>query len=277
MSRSTTVFDIGLHKGEDTSFYLKKGFQVVAFEADPDLVRLCKIRFKDEIARERLHIVEGAITSEPGSGPVRFFKNDRNSVFGTLHPEWNARNEAVGLGGQVIEVNRVDLASCFERFGVPHFMKIDIEGSDTVVTDALRAFDERPAYLSIESNKVDLDAIRKELDELRALGYEKFTAVQQANIPNTRISTTDLAGEPFTFVFEKDSSGPFGEDLQQPWLSAEACLAAYREIFKLYRRFGDKSLFRRIPGGLHARRLLQMLWGHPLPGWYDTHAALPGP
>jgi FkbM family methyltransferase len=273
--RSSLVFDIGLHKGEDTNFYLKKGYKVIAFEASPDLVQLCKIRFEDQIAEGRLIIVEGAITSEVGPGPIRFYKNDKNSVFGTINPDWNERNEAVGSGGTMIEVNRIDIAACLEKFGVPHYMKIDIEGADTVVLDALKSFDERPVYVSIESNKVDLAEIRKELDVFRALGYEKFAAVQQADIPNRRISTTDLNGKPFTFTFEKYSSGPFGDDLRRPWLSADECMAAYGEIFKSYRAFGDRSMFRKIPGGLPVRKLLEIVWGRPLPGWYDTHAALP--
>jgi hypothetical protein len=31
------VYDVGFHQGEDTAFYLKKGFRVVAFEAHPRL------------------------------------------------------------------------------------------------------------------------------------------------------------------------------------------------------------------------------------------------
>ena len=31
------IFDIGMHIGQDTEFYLKKGFRVVAIEADPTL------------------------------------------------------------------------------------------------------------------------------------------------------------------------------------------------------------------------------------------------
>jgi hypothetical protein len=30
------IYDIGMHQGEDTEFYLQKGFNVIAFEADPD-------------------------------------------------------------------------------------------------------------------------------------------------------------------------------------------------------------------------------------------------
>jgi len=36
------IFDIGSHKGEDTDFYLKKAFKVVAFEANPKLIAHCK-------------------------------------------------------------------------------------------------------------------------------------------------------------------------------------------------------------------------------------------
>jgi 16S rRNA A1518/A1519 N6-dimethyltransferase RsmA/KsgA/DIM1 with predicted DNA glycosylase/AP lyase activity len=40
--QSDLIFDIGLHRGEDTDFYLKKGFRVAAFEVDPNLVAHCR-------------------------------------------------------------------------------------------------------------------------------------------------------------------------------------------------------------------------------------------
>jgi FkbM family methyltransferase len=276
-SKRSLVFDVGLNQGEDTNFYLRKGYTVVAFEANPDLVKLCKRRFESEIANQQLHIIEGAITPELGEGStITFFKNDNLPVWGTVNPEWNKRNQAIGTGGATIEVNRIDIRKWLERFGIPHYIKIDIEGADTSVLHALREFDHRPTFLSIESNKVDLNEIENELKLLLSLGYEKFRPIQQANIPYTRIDTKDIHGKPFSFVFENHASGPFGEDLSQAWLSAEACFDAYIEIFKLYRIFGDQSLFRRIPGGLALRKALGIVWGRPLPGWYDTHAALPG-
>ena len=59
------VYDVGLHKGEDSAFYLAKGYRVVAFEANPDLTSMCRARFSSEILAERLTIVEGAITASP--------------------------------------------------------------------------------------------------------------------------------------------------------------------------------------------------------------------
>ena len=32
------IFDIGFHKGEDTLFYLLKGYRVIAVDADPNLI-----------------------------------------------------------------------------------------------------------------------------------------------------------------------------------------------------------------------------------------------
>ena len=55
------IYDVGLNLGQDTDFYLKKGFRVIAFEADPDNVATCKKRFADAIESGQLIIVEGAI------------------------------------------------------------------------------------------------------------------------------------------------------------------------------------------------------------------------
>ena len=39
------VYDVGINGGEDTEFYLRKGYRVVGFEADPMLVDHCRKRF----------------------------------------------------------------------------------------------------------------------------------------------------------------------------------------------------------------------------------------
>ena len=43
------VMDIGVSEGNDTAFYLAKGFQVVAVEADPGMCRTLRSRFAREI------------------------------------------------------------------------------------------------------------------------------------------------------------------------------------------------------------------------------------
>src|SRR5690242_17098970 len=102
------VYDVGLHKGEDTDFYLRCGYRVVAFEANPDLVAHCQRRFAREIAAGRLHIVAGAITAERTQAKVTFFVNSKLSVWGTTSEDWAERNRRRGCPSTRIEVDRVD-------------------------------------------------------------------------------------------------------------------------------------------------------------------------
>ncbi len=267
------VFDVGLHKGEDTEFYLAKGYRVVAFEADPDLVRECRARFAPQIAEGRLIIVEGAI-AVPGTPPrITFYKNLRRSVWGTTDAERAGLNARLGAVSRAIEVDTVIFTEMFDRYGVPAFMKVDIEGADAVVRDALKAARTLPTYLSIESDKTSLDGVAEEIDLLAGLGYQRFMAVQQERIPNSVLETWTVDDQPLRFRFRKASSGPFGPDLPGPWLDRTQIMDRYRRIYREYARWGDDSLARRVLTGSIIDRVGKAI-GHSLPGWYDTHARM---
>jgi FkbM family methyltransferase len=269
------IFDFGLHKGEDTDFYLRKGFDVVAFEADPDLTAYCAERFYAEIEQGRLRIIEGAITNEPNNGLVSFYKNTQNTVWGTTSPGWAERNKnKFGADSIRIDVKSIDVTDVFDRYGIPLYMKIDIEGADVHVLRALRNYSDRPHYLSMEAEKVNFEKLVAELDLLTDLGYRRFKAVQQETIPNSRIRTRTRTGQEFDYTFVSEASGPFGDDLERPWLRYEECLREYRRIFMSYRLFGDTSPIRRLRIGRHLLSTAVRLCNRPLPGWYDTHAAL---
>lgn len=268
------IFDVGLHRGEDTDFYLKKGFRVVAFEADPDLVAHCKARFRDAIAEGRLQIVEGAIAPEMAGEHVAFYKNLQKSVWGTIDASWAERNEKSGARSVKVEVVRVDIVEAFLTLGVPFYLKVDIEGADHLVLDGLHRLKDRPCYISIEAEELDFTRSVAQLDALRDLGYHGFKPVQQARMPRTQIVTTTLGGDPLFYVFGDSASGPFGDDLPGVWLSYDQCLGEYRRIFARYRLFGDNAILSRLPGGKEITRLLGWVRGSPMVGWYDTHAKL---
>src|SRR4029077_21115928 len=109
------IYDVGMHKGEDTAFYLRKGFRVIAFEANPEVVSFCKLRLKSFIDQGRLEIVEGAIvdmdTIEVGQKKIRFYKNDQDSVWGTVCADWAERNSRLGTTNSVVEV---DVINCVD-------------------------------------------------------------------------------------------------------------------------------------------------------------------
>lgn len=266
------VFDVGLHRGEDAAFYLAMGYRVVGFEAHPELVRSCRDRFAPEIADGRFEIVEGAIQAG-GSPTVTFYRHPISS-WGTTNGEWVQRNTVHGESNAV-EVPAVDFSDALRKHGMPHYLKIDIEGSDRVCLQALRQFAARPAYVSLEAEKKRFQDLIAEFDLLEALGYTRFAVVQQAGIQAHPTTTTRIDGTRASYTFEADASGAFGADVG-PWVTRETALAIYRGIFRRYRLFGDDSLLRRTLLGRRVRAKVEQALGRPLPGWYDTHATLPG-
>ena len=56
------IYDVGMHNGDDTAYYLAKGAHVVAIEANPDLCALAEERFKKEIGQKFLEILNCAVS-----------------------------------------------------------------------------------------------------------------------------------------------------------------------------------------------------------------------
>ena len=86
----------------------------------------------------------------------------------------------------MIEVPVVNFSSCLQKYGIPHYLKIDIEGMDIVCLRALKCFEQKPDYVSIESEKVLFDNLIEELNLLTELGYTRFKAIQQGVISRQR-------------------------------------------------------------------------------------------
>ena len=275
LKNGNLIYDVGLHRGEDTDYYLKKGFKVVAFEAEPTLVTECKTRFKDEIAKGQLVIVEGAIAAPtPGKsgGTIKFFRNKDATIWGTVVDERASTYEDIGTSTEIIEVPIIDFADCLRQYGVPHYMKIDIEGMDTLCLKALMNFEQKPDYISIESDKVSFDKIEEEFGLLTKLGYVKFQAVNQVSVPGHKEPQNSREGRYLGYRFQQGSSGLFGSDLADKWETKEQILSTYRGIFKGYSLYGDKGkLWKTLPGKVIAKSVI-ILTGRRIPGWYDTHA-----
>ena len=60
------VFDVGAHYGNDTAYYLSRGFRVVAVEAHPKCFCELYQRFSESIAAGKLHILNFAVAERHG-------------------------------------------------------------------------------------------------------------------------------------------------------------------------------------------------------------------
>jgi FkbM family methyltransferase len=283
IKHSDLIYDVGMHKGEDTEFYLRKGFRVIAFEALPELVDLCTMRLKSYIEEGRLRIVEGAIIDtsaiEAGQRTVRFYQSDASTCLGTIRPEWVERN--VRLDSKAIErtVDAVDFVSIVRTYGVPHYIKIDIEGADMICVQAFAMFAEKPDYISFEANMESYAGIRSEIDALTDMGYDSIQAIEQLNIHSTQSCPYPAReGSYVPYKFNDDSSGLFGAELGGAWKSRRSILRRYKLIRLGHFLLGYYGVMIpwRFKGAALARRIVHhalcRLMNASVPGRYDTHA-----
>lgn len=263
MQHFQSVFDIGAHVGQDTEFYLKRGFHVVAVEAHPGLAAGLRQRFAAQLANGQLSLVEAAIADRRGKGD---FFNFGDSVFGTLSTDWADRNAQMGLQGEKISVAFTTLADIYEQFGVPHYIKIDVEGADAMCITALQSL-QPPEFLSIEAEKHDIDEFIAQAKALAALGYQRFQTVQQELVPFQRVPDPPREGAAARHRFPFGSSGLFGRELPEAdWASLDETIENYRPIVRSHARFGDYGLGKRwLP-----RQVLRVVRLYP--GWHDLHA-----
>lgn len=273
---SDLIYDVGLHHGQDTDFYLKKGFRVVAFEADPRNAEFCRDRFSSAIADGQLTIVEGAITEDVSSNgtthsdTVRFYQNADHSLWGSTSEDWAVRNEVMGTKNDIIRVRAIDFAECLRTHGVPHYLKADIVGSETVCLRALLKFENKPDYLSIRSEKLVWRKLEYEFELLEKLGYDSFKAVKQ-DFERIHPKLPSSNGARF-HTFEEGASGPFGEESPGRWKSDIEALADYRRVFIKYWLFGDYSYLVQTALGRKFISRMEDVINRTIPGWYDTHA-----
>jgi FkbM family methyltransferase len=202
-----------MHNGDDTEYYLRKGYRVVAVEANPLLCAEAAQRFASEIASGQLSVLNLAIAEQPGSAEF-YVKHERA-------PQSSLRAPRDMAGWEAVTVQTAPLADIINPASEIAFVKIDIERMDIIALDSLIDAGIRPRLISVEAHSFEV------LLKLYVMGYAGYRLVN-GNIVHREhrqrpIALRDGTREPYHF--KAGSSGPFGEDLPGRWLNIEQ--AAY--------------------------------------------------
>ncbi len=192
-----------MNNGDDTDYYLRKGYKVTAVEANPSLCAAASERFSKEITGGSLTIVNAAIWSS--NGEKTFFINLDNDHWSSLDLGWAGRDDSTY---KKITVQSITVNELFTKFGVPLYIKIDIEGVDDLVLSQLKNEESLPQYLSIEDCRFGYEY----MSAMNELGYDGYKLVDQSNVPDSVDQATG-------YRFNQGSSGPFGEDLTGEWIA----------------------------------------------------------
>jgi len=255
--RDNLIIDVGMHHGEDATRFIAGGYTVVGVEANPALVESVSARCAAEISDGRLAIVGSAIATDRGTARMGIADM---SIWSSLDPQMIARNERSGSSYRYIEVPTLPFEDVLAEYGVPHYLKVDIEGYDMLCIRALRHFAERPMFVSLESsastNQAPMEAVFDEVAELWSLGYRRFRYLEQRHGVNA--------------VPRRSSwEGP-------PWRTAWAALAQAQMIRANHNLGGMGGRWATTPVGRVYKRVRRAMGGRESP-WYDLHAALAEP
>lgn len=280
-SRPDLVFDVGVYNGDDTAYYLSKGYHVLAVEADPSLITDLQARFTAEIARGQLQIMNAALAQTRGTMPFWICEGYR--LWNSLDREHASR---MGRKAHPVEIESWPLRDLLAQHGVPHYLKLSLHGAEHFCLADLSP-GAAPAYISLELPR---DAAQSDevFARLGDLGYGAAKIIDQTTQKQfvlRPLSVKDLVravlrrhpllprasakalrvgrrllrvekrqavpsdpARPGHWVFPMGSSGPFGEETDGPWRTTA-------EAYSDWKSFVNDR------------------WGrsHDLSSWHDLH------
>jgi FkbM family methyltransferase len=164
------VFDVGAHRGNRTDVFWELGATVIAVEPQRALAAELERRYADD---SRVTVIQEGLGAEPGEAEILIANA---STLSTMNPEWV---QATGSSGRFEHFSwegreRVPLTtldSLVERFGVPRFCKIDVEGYEPEV---LRGLHRPLRIVSLEWVPELQQNVDECLEQLSALEADRF-------------------------------------------------------------------------------------------------------
>ena len=165
------AFDIGAHVGNRVRALRGLGIRVIAVEPQPAYATVLRRLFAGDAGTV---IVEAAIGGQPGETVL--FVSDRHPTVSTVSREWRERiGREPGFEGvtwnREITVTVETLDTLIGRFGLPDFIKLDIEGGEVA---ALRGLSRPVGALSFEYVPGARDEALACIDTLERLGPYRY-------------------------------------------------------------------------------------------------------
>lgn len=207
------IYDFGANNGDNIPYYSLKADLIIAVEANPELCLIIENNYKDLIKEKRLVVENCILTANKSSINENFYLHKERHLLSQF-PTPNISNEKQFKKITVCSKRVIDL---IKKYGDPYYIKIDLENYDDIILEELFINKIIPNYISAESNNI------KTLSLMVACGkYDSFKLVNGSNVhiiyKNQKIETLNGYQD---YSFPIYSAGPFGNDINGPWISPE--------------------------------------------------------
>jgi FkbM family methyltransferase len=174
LSPGDLVFDVGAHVGDRVASFRRLGARVIAVEPQPALIKTLNVLYGRDAA---VRIEPLAIGNRIGS--IELNLNLQNPTISTASNAFmQAAHNAPGWEGErwakSIQVELTTLDALIARYGMPAFIKVDIEGLEA---EALCGLSRPARALSFEFTTIQPEITAACIRRCAALGYAKFNAI----------------------------------------------------------------------------------------------------
>ncbi|MEH2161083.1 MAG: FkbM family methyltransferase [Nostoc sp.] len=149
----SVVFDIGANIGYKAVIYSKIGCKVIAVEPDPRNIKILQRVFNNN---KKVTLVEKAVSSQ--IGVEKIYISEQDSALTTFSTKWKSflesqkdRDDLAQFSPSVesYEIPTTTLDALIEQFGVPRYIKIDVEGYEL---EAVKGLSQPIKLISLEAN-----------------------------------------------------------------------------------------------------------------------------
>jgi FkbM family methyltransferase len=171
------AFDIGANIGQTVDELLPNYDKIICFEPNPSLVTIIKNKFlnNDKVTIEELGLSDKIETKK--------FNISNSHVVSTFSEDWinNSRFTNVYNWDTSIDVKTTTLDEVINKYGVPFFIKIDVEGYEYEVFKGLTKLLEN-TYFAFEWAEEQYEIVNKTIKYLKELGYNNFSYTYQDSL-----------------------------------------------------------------------------------------------
>lgn len=163
------VFDLGAHVGNRTKAFAALGAHVVAVEPQPRLTALLRRTFRNDP-----HVTVDPRAVGHQNGEITLHICPTNPTIASTSGDWVARTRELPEWNRFsftdeVVVEQVSLDTLITTYGVPRFVKIDVEGREA---DVLAGLSQPLSSLSLEFLPADRDVAYHSVLRLERLAAE---------------------------------------------------------------------------------------------------------
>lgn len=159
-------FDVGAHIGDKSHQFLNKKLEVIMIEPLPKCVEELKLKFKNN---KNIKILQKALGKKKGSTTLMI--NTKVPTISTMSDHWRKGRFSNQVWDNKILVEVTTLDELIKTYGLPSYIKIDVEGFEL---DVLLGLTQKAGIISFEFTSEFFDHSINCLNYLQKIGYEKF-------------------------------------------------------------------------------------------------------